>query len=585
MRSANLRKIENTATPLILVAVSVLAYVVFPPARHLSFLGVATGLFVMGVVEFTPIELANRRLRFHITAQLPFLFLLGPFPVILMQSFIFALRQMISYVSARTLNFDLGRMLSSVAIPFLAFTWYEQWQKHLAERLHASAAIGMWTTIACFAVLNLASIWMLRSRHSVIQPVQPAVVWIFPTIAFDLAMAGFSTVQLQTTGALGDLLLSVRNMVFIIIVALLYAVYVQRLRLLRIPALLDFFTDAPGGSEMAEALFTGVAALLPVDTIELWRRRDRAQFDLAFSQDFALNSPVYAGDDKRFSVHPVRTGEGLVGFCASSREVVSVLSSQQPLVFDWESDRAKYPSAMAMPILAGDEVSGVLVVYHRRYPFVYRRRDRELMQALSTQVGLLYHSLLRLEETRAQMETDELTGLYNYRYFDTALHHCVQRSDELGQPISLLILDIDHFKQINDTYGHLAGNEVLRQLADVFRDMLRDDDIIARYGGEEFTVLLPGLDQHTAEVVAERIRKRIEERVFSVQSDLADVPSGAGRKDAVNQEIQLTVSIGISAYPTNADSALTLIRQADRAMYIGSKQSGRNRVTVYRSAE
>ena len=135
------------------------------------------------------------------------------------------------------------------------------------------------------------------------------------------------------------------------------------------------------------------------------------------------------------------------------------------------------------------------------------------------------------------------------------------------------MLDIDHFKQINDTYGHQAGNEILAKMATRLSDLIGTRGTLARYGGEEFVILLPDTDQQIALRIAENVRQTIANRPFTVQNEL-DPSLGFA-------EVNITVSIGVSTAPEDADDAMSLIRHADRALYIGAKRAGRNRVAEY----
>jgi diguanylate cyclase (GGDEF)-like protein len=157
---------------------------------------------------------------------------------------------------------------------------------------------------------------------------------------------------------------------------------------------------------------------------------------------------------------------------------------------------------------------------------------------------------------------DGLTGLFNYREFHRRLTEEVERSRRYGRPFSLLILDIDDFKAVNDTYGHLAGDEALRELAALIRRAVRPVDEVARYGGEEFAILLPETPGPGAFAMAERIRDVVAAH---------PIPIAAGRT------VVLTVSIGTATYPENADAEEGLIAAADQALYT-AKNGGRNRV-------
>jgi diguanylate cyclase (GGDEF)-like protein len=159
--------------------------------------------------------------------------------------------------------------------------------------------------------------------------------------------------------------------------------------------------------------------------------------------------------------------------------------------------------------------------------------------------------------------TDPLTGLFNRKYLMEKLAAEIIRSLRHKHTFALLIIDIDHFKHINDTYGHQKGDEVLRHLADVFTKSIRECDYVARYGGEEFVVLLPETGQNGAIEAAERIR----------------ISAGKAWVGLADETISVTVSIGLSLFPDNGDDVRTVIQQADKALY-AAKDSGRNRTVT-----
>jgi diguanylate cyclase (GGDEF)-like protein len=170
------------------------------------------------------------------------------------------------------------------------------------------------------------------------------------------------------------------------------------------------------------------------------------------------------------------------------------------------------------------------------------------------------------ERERASAYRDELTGLYNYRLFREHLTREVSQANRFGQPVSLVMLDVDDFKRYNDCNGHEAGNLALAGVAKLLTSVLRKGDFAARYGGEEFALILPSTPKTNAHLVAERTRASVEQRHFVGEESLTE-----GR---------LTLSAGIATFPADAVDAAELIRHADRALYV-AKARGKNQVSLY----
>jgi two-component system cell cycle response regulator len=200
--------------------------------------------------------------------------------------------------------------------------------------------------------------------------------------------------------------------------------------------------------------------------------------------------------------------------------------------------------------------------------YLIKPLDRgELLARAKTQIRRRrYHDRLRerIEKSVSMAFTDPLTGLYNRRYLMTHLDRKVMGIAETGKAVSVAIFDVDHFKSVNDTYGHGAGDEVLSRLAHVVSDNLRAIDLVARYGGEEFVVVMPETQARDALQVAERLRGKVSETAFAIESGARELP--------------ITVSIGVATATDAAETADELLERADAALY-RSKQGGRNRVT------
>ncbi|MEK6591934.1 MAG: GGDEF domain-containing protein [Pseudomonadota bacterium] len=169
-----------------------------------------------------------------------------------------------------------------------------------------------------------------------------------------------------------------------------------------------------------------------------------------------------------------------------------------------------------------------------------------------------------LIQLRFLSETDELTGIFNVRAFTAISERIFKQAARYGRPFSILLVDSDSLKTVNDTYGHEAGNQLIKSAVQCIQNQLRETDILARYGGDEFVVLLPETPCSSAAGVAARIRQNIEDTPLSVR----------------NKKIRMTVSIGIASYPEHGDNLKAILEKTDQAMY-ESKTLGRNRVTMY----
>lgn len=213
-----------------------------------------------------------------------------------------------------------------------------------------------------------------------------------------------------------------------------------------------------------------------------------------------------------------------------------------------------------VPLMFEGDFLGILLVRSDDRMRIWAENELLLLQTVSDQLGVAVNREHLLAQLQQQALTDALTGCYNRRSFEMQLEQQLHLATRMRQPLSLIILDLDNFKDINDGSGHETGDLALRMLADALRAELRGVDIAARYGGDEFVVVLPQANCEGALVVAERLRQRVEQ---------TEVP-GFG---------PITASFGLATFPVHASSRDTLIVAADRALY-SSKFAGRNRVST-----
>lgn len=217
---------------------------------------------------------------------------------------------------------------------------------------------------------------------------------------------------------------------------------------------------------------------------------------------------------------------------------------------------------------AEDKADRNLAFLNGANDYVSKPIDAAELQARVNVHYTLARTIRELEESRrqlaAQAATDPLTGLGNRRAFSERCRQAMAAAAPPGSDVSVLLVDVDHFKAINDRHGHPAGDTVLVQLARLFEGALRNDDTVARLGGEEFAMLLPGTNRLAAAVIAERIRKAAQEERFEV----------------AGQSLSLTVSVGVASYKAEAVETLeALLQIADRRVYL-AKNLGRNRICV-----
>jgi diguanylate cyclase (GGDEF)-like protein len=219
-------------------------------------------------------------------------------------------------------------------------------------------------------------------------------------------------------------------------------------------------------------------------------------------------------------------------------------------------------SWLGVPLLVRNQVVGLLAIDSRE-PYHFTAEHVNLAMAFASQVAVVIENARLFEATQQMAITDPLTGLYNRRRFMELAQQEFERARRYKRRLSLMMFDIDHFKQVNDSYGHLAGDQVLQSLAALCKQKLREADPIGRYGGEEFVALVIEADRPKAYLVGERLRREVENMRIST-------PEG---------EIRITVSVGIASLTKDVPDLQTLISHADQALYL-AKQKGRNRVVM-----
>lgn len=266
----------------------------------------------------------------------------------------------------------------------------------------------------------------------------------------------------------------------------------------------------------------------------------------------------------------IKPGEGIAGAVAERGTALIVHDIEGDERFR-KKNRPRYrtKSFISIPLKIENRVVGVLNIADKVTGEVFNPDDLALLQTFAAYASVAIERTQLSEKTRELKRisiTDPLTGVLNRRYMQERLTEEVDRSHRHGHVLSYLMVDLDEFKEYNDSHGHMAGDEALKTVAQCIRGSLRTIDVVSRFGGDEFTVLLPETKREGAIVIAERIRQEVA-RTYLPHAD-----AQGGRA--------LTVSIGLSSYPTDADSADALVRLTDRALY-SAKSGGKNRVVAY----
>ncbi|HSN27514.1 MAG TPA: diguanylate cyclase [Kofleriaceae bacterium] len=224
-------------------------------------------------------------------------------------------------------------------------------------------------------------------------------------------------------------------------------------------------------------------------------------------------------------------------------------------------------SLLVLPLLSADEAIGTLTLVARAEKR-FSSDVREMLAVIANQVAVSLQNGYLYKQMETMATTDGLTGLTNHRTFQARFEDLLQRAQRHGHKVALLLCDVDHFKRVNDTYGHPIGDEVLRRVAKVLQEVPRKIDIPCRYGGEEFAVLLDNVDVAQAKAVADRIRIEISKVVV----------------DTEKGPLSVTESVGVAAFPDDGRDRATLIERADLALY-HAKHTGRNRVITWAEAQ
>jgi len=325
----------------------------------------------------------------------------------------------------------------------------------------------------------------------------------------------------------------------------------------------DLLNAALTLEDVYEKTFAAVRAIAPYDLAVLTGTHGDSHRVLAVEAAADADAEPWHQLAARLSGLEFDDKASLVAMAVKNRHYMPAageLTDPEAVVWTGRTRLRNAKSLIVLPLSRGDEVLGAITLASSR-PHVFGPAVREMLRVIGHQVGVSLQNARMYQQMEERATTDGLTGLTNHRAFQerlAQLHALAERSDH---KYSVILTDIDHFKSINDTYGHPVGDQVLRRVAAVLAGRARKVDIVARYGGEEFVLVLPDTDAAGAEAFANRLREEI--------ADLA-LTSEHG-------SFKVTISMGIAEYPRDGRERLELIERSDQALY-WCKEHGRNRV-------
>ncbi len=253
---------------------------------------------------------------------------------------------------------------------------------------------------------------------------------------------------------------------------------------------------------------------------------------------------------KKLNKIEIPVGKGIAGWVASTREAIIINDVRKDARFLQDVDEAtgfETKRIMAAPLVGKGELFGVIELVNKDTGKPFTEDDLDSLKTMVKYGSIILHNALIFKEMEEMTKRDDLTSLYNSRYQNWFLEETIRKATQYQGFLSIIFLDLDNFKSVNDNYGHLAGSSVLVDVAQLIREAVRTEDVVSRYGGDEFTVIQPGLRAEESREYAEAISTAICNYHY--------------------RDIQLTVSIGIASFPEHGSTTEAILSKADKAMY------------------
>ncbi|MDN5331814.1 MAG: hypothetical protein PWP45_1039 [Tepidanaerobacteraceae bacterium] len=516
-------------------------------------------LFLMVMSELSAVQVNNTRLSMEFGTVYSAGFIFGFIPAAVMKALSTFLSQL--YIKSAEGSFvrELDRVFFNVGQYMISFFggagFYAVLKKAGYPEIFSQAL-----AIFIYFLLNniLIEIYLaLEREHYTLKKSLDAVKVDLGTYIISVP-AGLLTVELYSKyGFFASILGFVPYFILVYIFKMYMSLITTNRELTALYDVAATLSSTLNTDEVIKIVFDSAKSIAPWDTICLF-----------LYQHGFLVPVMYEGfsDDsiKNFRIKP---GEGITGKTLISKkgEVASYKKESACLKVPGLPQDTK--TVMSVPLINSSGIVGALTLTSSRKD-AYNAKNLKIMSILANQAAVAISNAQLFDKTSHLAATDGLTGLYNHRYIYNQLEHMVNHVRNCGGTFSLILIDIDHFKSYNDSYGHLMGDKVLKKLAEILKQNVRNGDIVGRYGGEEFAIILPDTPGSEAYAIAERIRKAVESTEFAVTEE--------GKK------IFVTVSAGVASCPDDALSVKELVNKADQALLFGAKKKGRNRVVEFK---
>jgi len=286
---------------------------------------------------------------------------------------------------------------------------------------------------------------------------------------------------------------------------------------------------------------------------------------LILSESFTtnLNLDQYYGSSKKNNNSIILPNDTIYQSILKTKKIeVKTIESSDEIVFKNKKSISFPIQFLGIPLIISDQKVIGLLSFFREDKSIFSQEEIEFYQRITQEVSNILDKIFLFHQTREDTFRDHLTGVYNRRYFNQRLEMEIKRAERYNRNLSILMIDIDNFKQINDQFGHIIGDEILKKLVELLENNLRNSDILVRFGGEEFVALLPETNSQNAYIASEKLRTAIETKL--------SIPISSP-----NNKKKVTISIGVSNFPIDADSTKDLIQQADHRLYL-AKSKGKN---------